>query len=1006
MAKLSTREKLNIKNETRNHNLFLIQGVAGSGKSLLLKDLSADNGNNCSSNEDSPIPISLSATDFFEKYSCNIEMVYKSLSSKSCLKEKEFDNAAIDFYIDGLDELTDSNHRKSLLQSIKRHHRSEKIRFFITSRIIEEINPSSPEINHFFKTIHIAGLTSGEKRDMVTNNLKSLISREDMQFLLEQISENPMVDSLIGTPGFLSNVCEEYKGALQQRKHETILRGRDSEAFSISRLYRESVRYILEEKEIVRGDKNRFRGLVKHVALLYDIAAAMFLSCEEDDAEISGTEFDRIVEKYCEEHGIDNQYMKREIQDSNLLYLTDNNTGYRFIQPYFEGYFLAEYLYSGKKIDKRCNLFEECSDPSVFTEGELFIFSLRESDPARFNGMRCQVMMRFYLNMLDSAHAERFLLRVAHLIPVNIQMEYNPCDKICGNLFDTFDNINFILALDLMKYAEYEIDDNPFILFIEKKLRHKSCPESLKQSFLIKVRQHNPSLFSKAVARTLWMHEENMQLHLSRDMQQLFYEKNWPSDLLSFFNPQLEPWLIQNSFNLTPQSFMARWRQIKTEHEKMMKHEAENLSDSCTVNLIDSAVERREESRKRRYDVEEEQYNFYKETRDIIREIIGDEKEPGKLRFLENSGLPCREIRAVFEELNIFLTDLFEKSVGFWFVEHYRQIKKFRQAMENESDHLKRRLIRDTFLNDHFELKQFKLSIGTPPLNGQKQKDIQQRIDEFITMEIGLPQGDLSLEITESGAIQTDYICLRKTGKIAAVFTGWPHREEGTGEIIFYTYLCAGHPELPGLGLGTRLHEHFFDENERREAKGESFYKKFIGAVNPFGIEAYFHIHKLGAICKVMIERNRYIAEKFPYYGGVKPHRFIAEFSRENHKLAIERSGQAASLDSYTPKAYNPPTKENMIYPSEDLSHFYTKVESLRDNETILLKISVIKEKFNRLNMTDHEKQEVERESSIFYEHCLILFKNGYQIVDCYRKNGEGVNQLGYIFTKLRCKDQ
>lgn len=1001
MEKLSILEELNIGNGTKGHNLFLIQGVAGSGKSLLIKQLLAADANNFYSKEDRAIPISLSATAFFKKYSCNIEIVYKSLCPESCLKQKESD-AAIDFYIDGLDELTESSHRKSLLQSIKQHHRSEKIRFFITSRIIEEVNPSFPDINRCFKTICIAGLTAGEKTDMVTNHLKSLISREDLQFLLEQISGNPIVDTLIGTPGFLLNACMEYKGALQQRKHETILRGRDSEIFCISNLYKESVKYILEEKEIIRGDKNRFRGLIKHVDLLYEIAAAMFLSCEGDKAKISATGFDRTVENYCEEHGIDKQYMKRQIQDSNLLCLTDNNTAYQFIQPYFEGYFLAEYLHAGKNIKISYDSFERYFKPSIFTEGEFFIFRLRECYPGKFYSMRCQEMLRFYVNRLDIGDAERFLHRIAHLAPVNIQMDYNPCNKICGNLFDTFDCRNFLLALDLMKYVKQEIDDEPFTLFVKKIIQNANCSELQKQSFLIQVCQQNSSIFSKAVARTLWMHEEDMQQDLSGDMQQLFYDKNWPSELFSFFNPQLEAWLIRNSFNLTPQSFLARWKQIENQLKNRPEPDIESLTDQDTKKFIKSAIDSKKERQAILDDVAEERYKFYTITIDTIREIIGKNGDAGKLKLLENSGLPCERIREKLEELRAFLTDEFEKSTSFWYVKHYRCIKNFKESLEKETDYLKKKLIHDIFFDEHFELKRCQLFIANQIRNShQEEKELQRQIDEFISRKIGLPQGDLSLEIAEAGHMETYYILLKESGKIAAVFTGWPQKEEETEETIFYTYLCASHPELPGLGLGTRLHEHFFDDNEMKELNGEFFYKKFIGAVNPFGMEAYFHIHRLGAICKAMIERNKYIAEKFSYYGGITPHRFIAEFSKANHKLALERFSQATSSDNYTPKAYPPPIKENMICPGNDFASFHTKIASLGDNESIVLTISVIKEKFHNLNMTDYEKQELARESSVFYDHCLILFEKGYQIIDCYHRDaGEKVDHLGYVFTR------
>jgi len=1011
VEKLSALAGLESQNKIHTHNLFLIQGTAGSGKSTLLKQFLALNCNHCDSQEYTPVPILLSAIDFFEKYHCNTQSICQGQSSKKSFNQKKFNSVRYDFYIDGLDELMDDSHRKLLLQSIQKYHGSKKIRVFITSRIIEKLDPFSFNISLYFKIIDIANLTPKNRREITTNYLKGQISNVHLQCLIEQITNNPMFDSITGTPGFLSNLCVEYKGIVKLRENKTTLSPHELEDLAIGNLYKQAIKYILEEKEIIRGNKNRFNILIKHIGVLYDMAAAMFLSSEGDETSISGTEFDRVVEQYCKKHDLNEHYMKRQIKYSNLLYPATANSPkdisskrgrrYNFIQPSFEGYFLAEYLHTGHNIRKFYEGFEKYFEPSVFTEGDFFIFRLRECDPDKFYGRRCHEMLRFYVNRLDVGDAETFLQRIAHIIPVNIEMDYQPDDRICGNLFDTFDFRNFLLSLDLMKYVKQKIDDEPFILLMEKYFQKTSSPESFKKSLLIKIRQQNPSIFSKLVARHFVSAEPLIRINSSDAVKKedrvhlALYSKNWPSDLFYFFNPQLQAWLIRNHFNLTPQSFLARWKQIETQHK--------SLINSGIENLIESVIDRKKKRQEIWGEIAKERYQFYKTTKNTIMEIIGKNGDAGKLKLLENSGLPCEPIKKKLHALSTFLTDEFENSVGFWYVEHYRHIKNFKKAMEKETDYLKKKLIRDIFFDEYFELKRCQLSIANQARNfHQGKKDLQLQIDEFISREIGLPQGDLSLEIVEAGHMETYYICLRKSGKITAVFTGWPQEEKGTEERIFYAYLCASHPELPGLRLGTRLHEHFFNDNEMRQAEGKSFYNKFIGSVNPFGREAYFHIHKLGATCKVMIERNKHIAEKFPYYGGIIPHRFRAEFSRENHKLAIERLSQVSSLNTYTPKAYHPPTEENILYPDEDLSRIYNTLKILGDNETILLNISMFEVKFDHLSLDDYGKQEIENESSLFYDHCVILFKNGYQIIDCYFEERDKTNYLGYVFAKYK----
>ncbi len=337
--------------------------------------------------------------------------------------------------------------------------------------------------------------------------------------------------------------------------------------------------------------------------------------------------------------------------------------------------------------------------------------------------------------------------------------------------------------------------------------------------------------------------------------------------------------------------------------------------------------------------------------------------------------------------------------VSAWVAGHHGQIQAFRKALAEEPDYIKQKAVRRGFFEAHFELKRCRLSIVNQPRNAlREEKRVQGQIDDFIHGTIGLPQGDLSLDIIEAGHVETTYVGIKKSGDIAGVFTGWPQRDAGTGEAVFYAYLCASHPGLSGLAVGTRLHEHFFEENETRKVGGKPYYSKFIGAVNPFGREAFFHIHKLGAVCNGVIERNPGISGKFPYYGGITPHRLILEFTARHQETAIERRRKHGAPGSYTPKAYAAPKEWNVMVPGDSIPDFRQRLSLLGQDDTLVLCISSVGEKFNRLGMGEGERGELERESCLFYDHCIVLFEKGYRIVDCrLERKGENMG-LGYVF--------
>lgn len=449
--------------------------------------------------------------------------------------------------------------------------------------------------------------------------------------------------------------------------------------------------------------------------------------------------------------------------------------------------------------------------------------------------------------------------------------------------------------------------------------------------------------------------------------------------------PDLKPWLMENDFTPTCQSFVDRWNSIKTQYSV---NETAPSSEKKKPHPFKTIAEKR--------------YLFYRETLNMIQDALGKRGTTGKLAPLEASGVPCSQIREAFKALWRFLKEDFVEQMDFWYAEQWGEIEAFQKALSAETDPVKKKYIRDSFFDAHFELKTFNLSIANQPRNSNlDEKKLHQKIDTFISRDIGLPQGDLSLEMAEMGMVETDYICLRKNKAIAGIFTGWPQGDRKTGETIYYSYLCASHPELPGLGLGTRLYENFFDDNHLKQAAGKPYYKTFIGAVNPFGQESYLHIHRLGAVCGRMIERNRYITDKFEYYGGITPHRMILEFSSKGFQTARKRFIRAAGGDeTYTPKQYPPPPKENRLSPCQEISLFPGIETILKNGESIILEVSLIKEKFDHTEMNRARKRSVEKESCIFYDNCLFLFEKGYHIVDCLLPGPGKKVRHGYIFSK------
>lgn len=358
-----TRQEINSRTALDNDRAILIKGLAGQGKSTLLRKLLSNNAKMYSR-----LPV------FYELKNYNggtLELsISKSLShfgvniSEYALK-KLFSDSNVKIYLDAFDEVK-PEFRLELIDEIKRFINSFKCHVICTSRPDTEIDSLSG-----IKTYSVCELTEEQIFGIIE---KTASDQEKCNELCDALKRSPLhtnKDSILKSPILVVLFCISYN------------LGEDIPN-TLSQFYSNIFDTVFHRHDNIKGKVYRERHWNDNRRIYRELFDCMcFISLRDG---LNGFSYEKLVvyvsislKHINEEDSIAEKALKELSSITNLI-IEDGFNEYRFVHKSIQEFFAASFITS-LQHDKKISFYKKCfNDYSFYTTFNNTLFFLEELD--------------------------------------------------------------------------------------------------------------------------------------------------------------------------------------------------------------------------------------------------------------------------------------------------------------------------------------------------------------------------------------------------------------------------------------------------------------------------------------------------------------------------------------------------------------------------------------------------------------------------------------------------
>ncbi|MEE3663292.1 NACHT domain-containing protein [Brenneria sp. g21c3] len=358
-----SRQEINDITALDNDRAILIKGLAGQGKSTLLRKLLSNNAKRYSR-----LPV------FYELKNYNggtLELsISKSLSnfgvkiSEYALK-KLLSDSNVKIYLDAFDEVK-PEFRLELIDEIKRFINSFKCHVICTSRPDTEIDVLSE-----FITFSVCELTEGQIFGIIK---KTASDQEKCNELCDALKRSPLhtnKDSILKSPILVVLFCISYN------------LGEDIPN-TLSQFYSNIFDTVFHRHDNIKGKVYRERHWNDNRRIYRELFDCLcFISLRDG---LNGFSYEKLVNFVAislkhinEEHSIAEKAVKELSSITNLI-IEDGFNEYRFVHKSIQEFFAASFITS-LQHDKKISFYKKCfNDYSFYTTFHNTLFFLEELD--------------------------------------------------------------------------------------------------------------------------------------------------------------------------------------------------------------------------------------------------------------------------------------------------------------------------------------------------------------------------------------------------------------------------------------------------------------------------------------------------------------------------------------------------------------------------------------------------------------------------------------------------